>query len=87
VALTRLPKEEGGVQYVCLSNRTLKARFMLVDIYLTNEKRYTPLVEEVVREINQAVSERDRYNYRNICVRYYEKKKARKDGRLKDDDQ
>lgn len=57
--------DDDKIKYVLKSSRALKARLMLVDIYLDDNRAFTERIEAVVNEINAALQERD--PDRSIC--------------------
>jgi hypothetical protein len=64
IAIEITKMNEKNNAFIRTGSRGLRARLLLVDLYLVNEKAYTPQVEALVREINEAIAERHRYNWR-----------------------
>jgi hypothetical protein len=44
--------DDNAIKYIMKSSRAMKARLMLVDIYLDDNKAYNSRIEAVAKELN-----------------------------------
>ena len=49
------------IKYIMKSSRALKARLLLVDVYLDDNKTYNSKIEAVVNELNEAIADKPYY--------------------------